>query len=322
MNEIDPDRSIALDLGEGIFIELCHIPAAGKRFRMGARGIGANEEPRHWVSFKEDFWLGETAMTQAQWKALAERVNLASEIKDLEESRYKGADKGKRAVTEVSWRDCQALLKKLNASQTYRDRIAQAGLGAAFQFSFPSESQWEYACRGRMDTETYCGDGEAALQRVAWYGENWGTGSTHEAGLLGGNPFGLKDLHGNVCEWCVDAWGDDLESNEEFKNHGYSPVDPLGPKEEESDALRVLRGGSWADTAGRCRSAFRDAVLPAVRRWYLGFRLCLCSGPVKNQQASEGPEDAEVEDSTGPASGGAGASGQQSGLSSLNTPPL
>ena len=90
------------------------------------------------------------------------------------------------------------------------------------------------------------------------WGDKWEDGicNSHGAGLESTSavgifprsksvPFELEDAAGNVWEWCADG-----------------------------DAThRVFRGGSWADGAESCRSAYRDAVGPAYRYGYLGFRV-------------------------------------------------
>jgi formylglycine-generating enzyme required for sulfatase activity len=68
-------------------------------------------------------------------------------------------------------------------------------------------------------------------------------------------------MHGNVWEWCQDWYG----------NYGSEVVrDPTGP---DSGSGRVLRGGSWISTSGRCRSALRFRVEPDARYYISGFGL-------------------------------------------------
>ena len=52
------------------------------------------------------------------------------------------------------------------------------------------------------------------------------------------NELGLYDMSGNVSEWCADYWGV-YSSN--------SVTNPMGPS---SGSSRVIRGGSWRNTAG------------------------------------------------------------------------
>jgi formylglycine-generating enzyme required for sulfatase activity len=47
-----------------------HIPAKGRRFRMGERGGGGVEEPAHEVELAEDFWLGTFVVTQGEYRAI------------------------------------------------------------------------------------------------------------------------------------------------------------------------------------------------------------------------------------------------------------
>ena len=144
-------------------------------------------------------------------------------------------------------------------------------------YRLPTEGEWEYFTRAgttgpfSIDEPNYtsgnCGSGNCTsgqlpnLESVAMFCGNY-TGKTSSVGQKDANPWGLKDVHGNVQEWCWD-W--------------YSSSYPLGPATDyigpTSGSNRVLRGGSWFDFALRCRSAGRDNLTPWFRSGGAGFRL-------------------------------------------------
>jgi formylglycine-generating enzyme required for sulfatase activity len=158
----------------------------------------------------------------------------------------------------------------------------------------PTEAQWEYACRAGSETEFYSGDGEASLSEVGWFKGNSGD-STQPVGQLSGNSFGLYDMHGNVDEWCRDAWNEHV-----YKRRVDGACDPEEPG--EPGANRVIRGGGWYFSARVCRSAFRFWKNPGYRYGYRGFRVRLVSDPCP---ASAGAEPASAgqarrDDAAGP----------------------
>jgi hypothetical protein len=65
------------------------------------------------------------------------------------------------------------------------------------------------------------------------------------------------------------------------------------------DGLRATRGGSWDDSAWRCRAAFRHRWAPVNRFGNLGFRVGLFPGPnranaSKTQVGSKQRREAET----------------------------
>jgi formylglycine-generating enzyme required for sulfatase activity/3',5'-cyclic AMP phosphodiesterase CpdA len=158
-------------------------------------------------------------------------------------------------VTKVSWFAAVSFCRWLAARAAW-------GHGARL----PTEAEWEYACRAGTTARFWPGDGEEDLDRVGWYGKNSGRG-THPAGEKPANPWGLHDVHGNVRGWCADWFG---------AYPAEAQVDPAGPP---SGDARVIRGGSWGNTARGARSAFRDWLDPDVRWRVLGFRPVLPVAP-------------------------------------------
>ena len=196
-----------------------------------------DDEPQHEVTLTKGFWLGKYEVTQKQWKS----------VMGENPSKFKDPD---RPVESVSWEDCNAFIRELN--------VALGGVAR-----FPTEAEWEYACRAGTSTAVA---GNGLLSDMAWYDANSGN-ETHPVGKNHPNAWGFYDMHGNVLEWCYDWFG-------KFEAKA---TDPKGPS---IGSFRVLRGGCWFFYARDCRSAYRLKRDPVLRNAIFGFRLA-CSEPEK-----------------------------------------
>lgn len=210
-------------------MELVWVP--GGCFNMGSSY--AEEGPMHKVCVK-GFWMGKYEVTQGQYQKMM--GNNPSSFKDCGDS---------CPVEQVSWNDAQEYISKLSAA-------------AGKQYRLPSESEWEYACRGGGLTR-YCGSDN--VDSVSWYSDN-SEKRTHQAGGKQMNGFGLYDMSGNVWEWVEDSYHD---------NYRGAPVD--GSVWDGDGAKRVIRGGSWIYISQNSRAAERFGYMPVRRDKYLGFRL-------------------------------------------------
>jgi len=240
-------------------------------FRMGSRGYSYDEEPIHRVEIAEEFWLGETPVTQAQFA-------LWTQAKKIKHENGCG-DHPDYPAENLDWRQAQAYCAWL--TRTKGDQFP-GGFGLA---CLPTEAEWEYACRAGTESEYYTGDGEAALAEAGWFDEDFEKGSTHPVRQKPCNAFHLYDLHGNVWDWCHDGWD---ESAYRIRLNG--EIDPgsqqrlldwsAGLKSmTKSEQSRVLRGGSWGNFfAWYCRSARRSRAGPGDRGRGYGFRVCLVRG--------------------------------------------
>jgi formylglycine-generating enzyme required for sulfatase activity len=153
----------------------------------------------------------------------------------------------------------------------------------------PLEPEWEYACRAGTTMRFWSGDTDEDLARVGWTNDAQGLGGNarghpHPVAQKPKNAWGLHDVHGNVWEWCADAWDENAYA---ARADGLT-VDPRrstfavggGPPElavsAKRDASRVLRGGCWFYWPGYARTAVRFRFEPSDTHRDVGFRLLLC----------------------------------------------
>ncbi|MDJ0511463.1 MAG: SUMF1/EgtB/PvdO family nonheme iron enzyme [Crocosphaera sp.] len=244
------------DLGEGIALDMIYIPEG--TFLMGSSpteaGAQISEYPQHPVTL-EGFLMGKYPITQKQWEIVAQYPKVNKDLV-IDPSTFKGSD---RPVESISWED----------AVEFCDRLCQH---SQLPYQLPSEAQWEYGCRGGKNTPFYFGPtltGELAnyMGKRLYAGE--GTSiyrqETTSVSAFYPNGFGLYDLHGNVWEWCADAW---YPSYEEASTSG----EPRSSSQKET--RRVLRGGSWDEDAYHCRCASRYAYHPqGVGLSQIGFRV-------------------------------------------------
>ena len=218
-------------------------------FMMGSEKGDSDEKPVHRVTLTKPYYLGETEVTQAQWRAVIGN----------NPSHFQGDS---RPVEKVKWHEAMEFCQKLNDE-------GRAPNG--WKFTLPTEAQWEFACRAGTTTNYSYGDA-SDVQKMNFDGNYpYGGGSqgvfrgeTVAVKSLGyKNAWGFYDMHGNVYEWCLDG---------ERRYSSRAVTDPQGP---DSGSWRVLRGGGWDNGARLCRSADRNGHDPGYRYYYFGFRLAL-----------------------------------------------
>jgi len=253
-------------LPNGLTLEMVLIP--GGTFLMGAPKEEPesrdSERPQHPVTVPP-FLLGKYPITQAQWRAIAALPKVNTDL-NPKPSRFAEDEQGDRAenrpVERVSWYEATEAC----------DRLARA---TGRPYCLPSEAQWEYACRAGTTTTTPFYFGKTITPELANYDGNYTyadgtTGTYHQrttaVGSFPANAWGLYDMHGNVWEWCADAW---------HFNYEGAPTDGSACIAYPERDLRLLRGGSWLDYPGSCRSAVRSNFYsPDVRNGNFGFRVC------------------------------------------------
>jgi formylglycine-generating enzyme required for sulfatase activity len=218
-------------------------PAA---FTMGSTDGPDNEKPAHKVTFKRPFRMAKYEVTQELYELIVGK----------EPSKWKGP---RNSVEMVSWDEAEDFCKKASAELRKRKLIADGET-----VRLPSEAEWEYACRAGSAKKYSFGDDADMLKDYAWFTGN-AKGEDPPVGKKKPNAWGLYDMHGYVWEWCRDAWHPSYEG---------APAD--GSAWDAKDVKeRVMRGGSWADSADAARSAFRGHAPADKRSDAIGFRCVL-----------------------------------------------
>jgi len=202
-----------------------------------------------------EFYIGRYEVTVAQYQEFVNDTGRAVASETL-------AAGPTHPVAYVTWTDALAyarwLQNRLMQSDSTPQMLAEL-LDSGWQISLPTEAQWEKAARGR-DGLIYPWGNQPAQGRA-----NFASSSTQPVGSYACPEcqYNLLDMSGNVWELTR------------------SPLQPYPYTSDDDrdnlagDALWVMRGGSYADSAANIRAAVRGGVDPGVRNDSIGFRLVL-----------------------------------------------
>ena len=242
-------------------IEMVFVPAGA--FRMGSDSGDPDERPAHHVKITRPFYMGKYEVKVSEFRAFVEDTGHKTQAEN--------------AGKDANWRDA-------GFPQTEQDPVVYVSWGDASTFcrwaglEFPTEANWEYACRAGTMTPFHSGRTISTDQTNCNGQPTYGNPrpgvyrrKTVAVGTFPPNAWGLHDMHGNVWEWCGDFFDEQYYST--------SPLeDPPGPS---SGPYHVLRGGSWRNLPIVCSSANRHFFYPSYVDDRTGFRVAL--GPLKNE---------------------------------------
>ncbi len=285
--------------------------------------FGNAEDPAHVTWITRPFYLAETEVTVGQFRSFVEDTGYETSAERgdtqmvgweptpadkplyqshdfLRNAKFSWKNPGFRQadshpVVGISWTDAKAFCKWLSNKD-------------AVQYRLPTEAEWEFACRAGTATWFSFGDkargvvhrfgnlGNVELERHRKHAAerqwllDWdsdpedGHVFTAPVGSYEANAWGLRDMHGNVWEWCEDLWLDTIYKD--YRRPRYDQpdkvaVDPVNSDRPQTPAndFHTIRGGSWFNGDLIARSANRTYWDRQDAACYVGFRLARDVGP-------------------------------------------
>ncbi len=258
------EKNFTTSIMDQVDLEMIWCPPGS--FMMGSpeTEMGRSDnESQHKVTLTKGFWLGKYEVTQAQYNM----ITFGNTNPDTENA-------GNAPKYKISYNDAITFCERL----TQLERLS-GKLSSNYKYTLPTEAQWEYACRAGTTTALNNGknlitswlESDANLDEVAWNISNSPAGA-HLVGEKIPNAWGFYDMHGNVAEWCLDYYVNDLGTD--------AVTDPVQPMDGSEYSPATVRGGAFNLYAYKeCRSAWRFSKTRHETDWYHGFRVALV--PVK-----------------------------------------
>jgi formylglycine-generating enzyme required for sulfatase activity len=224
--------------------ELVWLPEG--KFIMGE--LSAASSPQHVVTIGYMLAVGRFEVTFAEWDACVAAGGCQRRPSDA------GWGRGWQPVINVSWADAQQYTAWLSRRTGKRYRLL-------------TEAEWEYAARAGTESRFWWGDnvgrGDANCSDC---GSRWDGRQTAPVGSFAANPFGLKDMYGNVSEWVEDCY---------HERYWSAPSDGSAWTRDCAAVTdtRMVRGGEWRSSIVAARSAARSSAAADYYDNRIGFRI-------------------------------------------------
>lgn len=270
-----------VEIAPGVKINFVRIPAG--EFVMGSYYGPSDTYPTSKVKIKKGFWMAELETTNEQYNVVFPEHDSRFVDQQWKDHVVQGypANKPEQPVIRVSYNDAMEFCKKISE---------KTGLN----ITLPTEAQWEWACRAGSNEDFWYGnmhadfgkkdnlaDKTTLLFAVAGvdpqpmapnhpmykhytYLPKEESVDDGNLVMVGGkqyeaNPFGLYNMHGNVCEWT---------------RSDYLPY-PYKEKSKEIAEYKVVRGGSFFERPKLSTSYSRKGYYPYQRVFNVGFRVII-----------------------------------------------
>jgi len=291
----------------------------GGRFRMGSDAHYPEEAPARWIEV-DGFWIDAHPVTNRQFARFVREtgwVTVAEQAPDP--AQYPGAlpeylapaslvftpTQGPTPLDDIrawwtytlgaDWRRPTGPGSSLNGLLDHPVvHVAWADVEAYARWAgkaLPTEAEWEFAARGRLDGAEYAWGSElhpnGRVMANTWLGrfpfETLKRGRNFRTSRVGAYPpnaYGLHDMIGNVWEWTQDWWSTTAQATAPC----CAPRNPRGGEECDSYARgcpggdiprKVLKGGSHLCAPSYCRRyrpAARHAQPIDTSTSHIGFR--------------------------------------------------
>jgi len=262
--------------GTAVSFEMVALP--GGTFNMGSPGDeplrNDDEGPVREVKLSR-FWIGKIEVTWDEYMAFFRATSSQGRTEGQVVTRKntdaisgatppwgapdQGWGKGSRPAITMSW----------HAANVYCQWLSKV---TGKKYRLPTEAEWEYACRGEAETPYFfagdprkftsegflkklLGPDTAAIASYIIYSKNSGAMTAEPSGVKA-NPFDLKNMAGNVAEFCFDFYSEDYYKTDSLQTN------PEGPVRGQE---HVIRGGSFKSDARDVRSAARDYT--RTKKW-------------------------------------------------------
>ena len=238
-------------------------------FTMGSKKVdtaATRDRKAVSVTLSQGFWMGECEVTQREYKAVV-RKDPPPGFTRHRNAPFYGIFESKN-VSEF----CKKLTELERKAGTMPD---------GWEYACPTEAQWEYACRAGSSAAFCFGDSVSELGQFGNFADqalhtanpdyHWADQRSDDGvgealapvGSYRPNPWGLRDMHGNVAELVADHLLPELPGG----------TDPLA--KIEKDGRTVIRGGAWCSLPVYCESSFRNTPPSRNKSDFIGFRIVL-----------------------------------------------